>query len=181
MATKKTKAVGITAKKANAIIAENTKTAVAPANSGGKSGNPKSSPKSTKVYFKDCKTLEDVRSQFLDYALKTRNAESCKAFMEQYLEVAKKLQNKHYVYGSDKIWEKAPANSPELFAKMVFALKKLKGVNYQLDGRLLWASGNTKANKETLIKYGFGWRPQKTQWVWTDVETKNWRAAVIPA
>lgn len=164
-------------KKTNAttVVAENTKANEFLAK------KPAVATSKPKVYFKDFKTLEDVRKQFIAYVKKAKNAEKSKDFISQYKKAVESVGNKHLVYNSDKIWEKAPANDADSFARMIFFLKTLDGVKLDLEGRLLWASGNTKDNRETLKYFGFSYKPQKTQWVWNDVETKNWRASVIPA
>jgi hypothetical protein len=137
--------------------------------------------KAEKVYFKDIKTLADVRSQFLEYAQKSKNAQKNLKFMEQYVRTAAEYQDKQPVYNSDKIWKQAAVNAPGDFSRMIFQLLKLEGVSLRMEGRLLWASGNTKENKEILKHFGFQFKPKVAQWVWNDVETRQWRAAVIPA
>ena len=158
-----------------AVVAENTKAKEFLAK------KPAVAEKKPKNYFKGFNTLEDVRQQFIAYVKKAKNAEKSKDFMTQYKKAVESVGNKHLVYNSDKIWEKAPANDADSFARMIFFLKTLDGVKLDLEGRLLWASGNTKENRETLSYFGFSYRPNVQKWVWNDVETKKWRASVIPA
>lgn len=56
--------------------------------------------------------------------------------------------------------------APEAFRAAVMATLHMTGVDLELCGNWLWATGNTKAFKEQLKTAGYKWSANKSAWYW---------------
>lgn len=131
----------------------------------------KKSPAKVKTFFGGLETIDEIRIQFLE-SLEGISAEDAKVMFAEYLKVAKKYGDAHK-NAKGKIYKSKPRMSANDWAKMVLALTEIEGLslsfespNQDFKGRWLWASGETKKNREVLKSYGFSWCPQQgSLWV----------------
>jgi len=56
--------------------------------------------------------------------------------------------------------------APEAFRAAVMATLHMMGVEVELCGNWLWATGNTKAYKDQLKDAGYKWSANKSAWYW---------------
>lgn len=56
--------------------------------------------------------------------------------------------------------------APEKFRAAVMAVINLNGVEIELCGSWLWATGNTKPHKDIFKRAGYQWSQNKQSWFW---------------
>lgn len=119
-------------------------------------------------WFKDCKTLEELKAEYKKLVMKHHpdrggdtatmqeiNAEYDKAF-PMLKDVHKNAKGETY--------QKETNETPEEFRHMMEKLMRMEGVTIEIIGSFVWVSGNTKPHKEELKKLGFKWHSKKFCW-----------------
>lgn len=125
-------------------------------------------------YFKDVKTIEDLKKQYRKLA-------------KQYhpdlggTDAEMKIINKEY----EKLFEQVKsgatgkernANVNDGFREIIEAIINLEGLEIEICGTWLWVGGETYDHKETLKEKGFKFTKKKKKWYWTaDKLTKRKR------
>ena len=130
------------------------------------------------TYFKNCKTIEDVKRAYRDFAKKLHpdcggDAEEFKKMSAEYQTAFNRFKNIHEKHGNAKQQEthtKETTETPEQYADIINAIIHLDGIKIEIIGSWVWVSGNTFVHKETLKAAGFIW--SKTKKAWYNAGTK---------
>lgn len=123
------------------------------------------------AYFKDCRTIEEVKHLFKEYARQLHpdnggDPEEFKAMMGEYQKVFEILKNVH-MSADGETYEKESAETPEQFAAIIEAVIHLHGVVIEIIGSWVWVSGTTFPYREQLKEAGFVWSKSKKSWYHT--------------
>jgi hypothetical protein len=118
------------------------------------------------TFFKQCKTLEDVKNTYKDlYLAHGHNsavmAEIASEYQTAFVALADQFKNaKGVIYtAKDK-----KTGTPKEWADMVQALAKMDGLKIELCGTWLWVTGNTYAHKKGLHDLAFKYHKEKKAW-----------------
>ena len=119
-------------------------------------------------YFHNCHTAEDVKHQFRENAKKYHpdlggNPEDFKAMYIEFEKLWSRYKNIHR-NAEGKTYEKETTETPDEFADIINTLVRLNGVQVEICGSWIWASGNTMTHKDTLKQLGFKWAHKKKAW-----------------
>ena len=119
-------------------------------------------------YFHNCHTAEDVKHQFRENAKKYHpdlggNPEDFKAMYIEFEQLWEQYKNIHR-NAEGKTYEKETTETPDEFADIINTLVRLNGVQVEICGSWIWASGNTMTHKDTLKQLGFKWAHKKKAW-----------------
>lgn len=123
-------------------------------------------------FFNECKTIEDVKKAFRDFAKRYHpdcggNAETFKAMMQEYKIVFERLKNTHAAAdGTTYEKETTETETPEAFADIISKIIFMSGCKIEIIGNWIWISGNTAVYKETLKELRFYWSRSKKAWYW---------------
>ena len=125
-------------------------------------------------WFKDCKTLEDVKSEYKKLcrkyhpdmggsleAMQEINAEFERAFAA-YKDIHKAEDGTTY--------NKETTETPEQFKDIINTLVTCEGLTVSIIGCWLWAEGETYRYKEVLKKLGFRYANTKKAWYYHRAE-----------
>lgn len=125
-------------------------------------------------YFKDCKTIEDVKAVYKTLAKKYHpdiagaeftatmqeiNSEFEKAF-EKYKNIHENKDGEQYTA------EQNSTETPAEFMEIINKLINCDGVTINLIGRWIWLEGNTYSYKDIIKQLGFKWASNKKAWYW---------------
>lgn len=133
------------------------------------------------TYFKNCRTIEDVKETYRKLAKKLHpdcggDAEEFKKMMAEYTVIFKRLKN---VHRTEEKTEQAEQNrteyqeSPEDFADIINKVIFMDGVEIEIVGRWIWLSGNTYAYKDDIKAAGFFWSSKHKKWYWNGGTKKS--------
>lgn len=122
-------------------------------------------------YFKDCRTIEDVKRTFHEFAKKLHpdaggDAAAFREMMQEYKIIFDRLKNIHTNAAGEQ-YEKETRETPEQFADIIEQLIHYDGVKIEIIGAWIWVSGNTMLYKDQLKKIGFVWSKNKKAWYYT--------------
>ena len=125
-------------------------------------------------YFKDCKTLEDLKREYKRLALlfhpdicKDENAtETMKAINNSYDELFQILKNAYNNKTENK--NKQTYETPEHFRNIINILIKCDGLKIEIIGSWLWIGGDTYKHKDIIKSLGFAWSKSKKLWYLSD-------------
>ena len=118
-------------------------------------------------YFKECKSLEDVKKTFRALAKQHHpdlngNAEVFKAINNEYEEAFEYFKNEFNNRTENA--KKQNTETPEEFRDIINTLIKLDGLELEICGTWLWLCGNTYVHRETLKELKFKWSKSKKKW-----------------
>lgn len=119
-------------------------------------------------YFHNCHTAEDVKHQYRENAKKYHpdlggDPEDFKAMRLEYEQLWERYKNIHR-NAEGKTYEKETTETPDEFADIINVLIQLDGVEVEICGSWIWASGNTQPYKETLKGLKMKWAHKKKAW-----------------
>ena len=123
-----------------------------------------------KQYFIDCKTAEELKKAYRAWAKKLHpdlggNAEEFKVMQAEYERMWERLKNVHKTaVGKTYTAKTETKEAPQEFINIINVLIRLEGVNVEICGSWIWASGNTMTHKDTLKSLGFKWAHKKKAW-----------------
>ena len=123
-----------------------------------------------KQYFIDCKTAEELKKAYRAWAKKLHpdlggNAEEFKVMQAEYERMWERLKNVHKTAeGKTYTAKTETTEAPQEFINIINVLIRLEGVNVEICGSWIWASGNTMTHKDTLKSLGFKWAYKKRAW-----------------
>ena len=121
-------------------------------------------------YFHNCKTAEELKKAYRTWAKKLHpdlggNAEEFKVMQAEYERMWERLKNVHKTAEGKTYTAKTETTAaPQEFINIINVLIRLEGVNVEICGSWIWASGNTMTHKDTLKSLGFKWAYKKRAW-----------------
>lgn len=125
------------------------------------------------MYFKNCKTLDDLKAEYRRLAMEhhpdrggdTATMQRINSEYEKAFEILKAEQNRRaaedttgHVYAT----REEAADFIDIISKLI----KLDGITIELCGRWLWISGDTMKHKDALKAAGCRWASTKKMWSW---------------
>lgn len=130
-------------------------------------------------YFKDCKSIEEVKEIFKKLAKELHpdnggDAENFKQMMNEYTEAFNRLKNIHKNANSET-YEKATSETPEQFADVINSIIHLQDVTIEMIGSWVWVEGNTYPYREHLKELHFFYSKNKKAWYYTGEDEKSRR------
>ena len=119
-------------------------------------------------YFKDCKTLEELKKAYRKLAMKYHpdmggDPEVMKAINNEYDELFPRLKDQHNASADE--YHQTTETAAE-FVEIINQLIKLQGIEIELCGSWLWIGGETRQHKEALKAAGCKWCSKKGLWSW---------------
>ena len=125
-------------------------------------------------YFKDCKTIEDVKAVYKTLAKKYHpdiaGAEFTATMQEinsEFEKAFEKFKNIHEsAEGNTYTAEQNRTETPAEFMEIINSLINCDGINIELVGRWIWLEGNTYPYKDIIKQLGFKWASNKKAWYW---------------
>lgn len=127
-------------------------------------------------YFKNCKTIEDLKTLYKKLAMENHpdkggKTEIMQQINNQYDLMFDKLKN---IHNSDlKNENNQFTESSDEFREIISKITNLDGLVIEICGKWIWVSGNTRIHKDTLKNAGFLWASKKLMWYWRREEDKN--------
>lgn len=121
------------------------------------------------TYFKNVTTLEELKKQYRQLALKYHpdrpngNTETFKAIVSEYEQLFKLVKDTHKTKDG-KTYTKPVNEKPSDFIDLINKLINLYGIHIEVIGSFVWVSGETKPHKETLKALGFRYHTTKKVW-----------------
>ena len=119
-------------------------------------------------FFTDCKTAEELKKAYRAWAKKLHpdlggNAEEFKVMQAEYEKLWERLKivNQN---AQGETYTKETTETPQEFINIINTLVRLNGVQVELCGSWIWASGNTQPYKDTLKSLKFRWAHKKRAW-----------------
>lgn len=131
------------------------------------------------TYFKNCRTIEDVKKAYRELAKKLHpdcggDAEAFKVMMNEYKIAFEKYKNIHTNFEGET-YEKETTETPEQFADIINKVIHFEGVTVEIIGSWVWLSGATMLYKDEIKAAGFWWSKSKKAWYWNGETTKTKR------
>lgn len=121
-----------------------------------------------KNYFPGVQTLEELKREYKRLAKLLHpdcggtDAEMA-ALNNQYDELSARLPKTN---AAGETYQPQTREAPEAFRAAVMAALNLDGVELELCGCWLWATGDTRPHKDTLKAAGYRWSANKAAWYW---------------
>lgn len=131
------------------------------------------------TYFKNCKTIEDVKEVYRKLAKKLHpdcggNAEEFKKMSAEYTTAYNRFKNIHRDQKNDQE-EKTEYReyTAEEFADIINKVIHLDGVEIDIVGTWVWLSGNTYPHRETIKAAGFFFSSKHKKWYYNGNTKKS--------
>lgn len=129
-------------------------------------------------YFADCKTVEAVKRRYKDLAKQLHpdcggDAEEFKAMSAEF-EIAFKLYKDIHETEAETETEtetETEDETAESWKETIDGLMHMDGLNLEIVGHWIWATGNTYQWREDLKNKGFRWSKSKKAWYHTGEST----------
>lgn len=123
-------------------------------------------------FFANCRTVEDVKKAYRDYALKfhpdihgDKYLEQMKRLNVEYEKAFKLFENQHSTTENANATENAhTTENPNIYKDIIDRLICLDGVEIEICGSWIWLHGNTYPHRETLKSLGFRYSSAKKSW-----------------
>lgn len=130
----------------------------------------------TMKYFTNCKTIEEVKKEFRNLAIKLHpdNGGSEEAFKEMMSDYSKAFEAcKHTHTAKDgTTYHKTSTETPEEFAEVINKVVTMPGVKIEIVGSWIWLSGNTYNYKDEIKSIGFMWSSKHKMWFYNGEDKK---------
>lgn len=131
-------------------------------------------------YFKDCTTIQEVKSTYRTLALKNHpdrggNVEVMAEINRQYKEALEWVARHQATASSSSstAGQDGKRTADDLdggYMAVINALIGIKGIEIELCGTWLWISGETKKNRLAIKNAGCHWAKKKLMWYWRPEE-----------
>ncbi len=127
-------------------------------------------------YFKDCKTIEEVKNLYKKLAKehhpdKGGSLENMQALNTEYSYVCLLIARDG---GLNEQETETTILNAEAYKKAVDAIITCEGLIIELIGTWIWVSGETKIHKEALKAGGFSWNRTKEKWFFRTGQFKSY-------
>ena len=122
------------------------------------------------MYFKDCKTLQDLKTEYKRLVLQNHpdvggDTETMKQINNSYEVCFHLLKDTHFDKdGNIYTAKEATQEVPEEFINLMDILIRMENIKIEIIGRFVWISGISKPYKDTLKGLGFLWHSGKLMW-----------------
>lgn len=127
------------------------------------------------IYFKDCKTIEEVKATYKKLA--KQNHPDCGGDTEtmQKINTEYAYACAHILKGEDLTAEEIneQINLSEEYRKVIEQIINLAGVLIEVVGNWIWVTGNTFPVKKQLKEAGLFFAPKKVAWYYRAEEYKT--------
>lgn len=122
-------------------------------------------------YFKNCKTLEEVKKTYKEWAKKLHpdcggDPEEFKAMLAEYEIAFERCKNCHQKEDGS-YYQKETKETSRAYADIIDAIIRFEGVGIEIIGTWIWVSGRTMPYKDDLKALGFWWSKAKKAWYYT--------------
>ena len=120
-------------------------------------------------YLNHCKNLQQLKAEYKRLAklhhsdLEGGDVAVMAAINNEYDILSQRLPA---VSAEGKEYNPATREAPEEFRAAVMAEMYLTGVELELCGAWLWATGDTRPHKDALKAAGYKWSSNKAAWYW---------------
>lgn len=120
-----------------------------------------------RTYFSDCKTSQEVKSEYRRLAMKYHpdrggDAKIMTAINRAYKQALERVATDSQKRSGNGTFE----NLDDGYMAIINTIIAMDGVELELCGLWLWLSGNTRPHKEEIKKLGFKWASKKKKWYW---------------
>lgn len=121
-------------------------------------------------YFKEAKSLDDLKQIYKRLAKQFHPdlggcTETMKAINEQYEKLSTKLWKPRE---SEGVGIDEMLAGEKAIRDKIMAVIHLAGIELEICGSWIWATGETRQHKETLRREGFFWASNKKAWYWRE-------------
>ena len=118
-------------------------------------------------YFDHLKTLAEIKAEYKRLAKRHHpdvggDTATMQEINGQYEEAVKRIART----GEGRDREQAAKEVPQEFAAIISKVIALDGLDLDLVGAWLWATGETYKHREALKAAGFKWASKKVAWYW---------------
>jgi curved DNA-binding protein CbpA len=122
----------------------------------------------TYKFLGHCQTLEQLKQEYRALALKVHpdcggNESDMIALNNEYDELSQRLPKTN---AQGETYQPKERECPEQFRSAVMVAMHMNGVQLELCGCWLWATGNTREHKDELKAAGYKWSANKAAWYW---------------
>ncbi len=134
-------------------------------------------------WFKDCKTIEDVKRVYKTLAVKyhpdfnhdTDTTDTMQEINNEYETAFNIFKSIHAAQNGDTDANKATetTETPDMFKDIINSLIHCDGVQIDIVGSWVWLTGNTFVHKDVIKPLGFKWASKKKAWYWHSDEYKS--------
>lgn len=133
-------------------------------------------------WFKDCKTIEDVKRVYKTLAVKyhpdfnhdTDTTDIMQEINNEYERAFNLFKNIHTAQSAAAESDTAETTeTPEMFKDIINGLIHCDGVQIDIVGSWVWLTGNTFIHKDVIKSFGFKWANKKKAWYWHSDEYKS--------
>ena len=119
-------------------------------------------------YFTNCRTIEEVKAAFRDYAKKLHpdcggSSEEFRHMMDDYQIVFNRYKDIHKA-ADGTTYEKQTDETAKEFASVINAVIHMDGVIIEIIGSWVWLEGNTFPYREQIKEAGFWFSKSKKAW-----------------
>ena len=129
------------------------------------------------MYFDKCRTIEEIKTEYRKLAKRLHpdcggNQSDFVAMQAEFDVAFSRVKNTHT--GKDGgTYEKPTCETPEQFRAAVEAVLNLDGVELEMVGGWIWASGNTYQYKELFKAAGYLWSSKHKKWFYNGEPKKS--------
>lgn len=134
-------------------------------------------------WFKDCKTIEDVKRVYKTLAVKyhpdfnrdTDTTDTMQEINNEYETAFNIFKDIHAAQNGDTDAYEATetTETPDMFKDIINSLIHCDGVQIDIVGSWVWLTGNTFIHKDVIKSLGFKWASKKKAWYWHTDECKS--------
>lgn len=130
------------------------------------------------MYFNSCHTAEELKKEYFKLALQHHpdrggDVRVMQAVNVEYETAWARLKDTHQNAAGKQYTntgDKATAEMPEEYQRIIDALIRLRGIRIEICGSWIWVSGDTRPHKDQFKALGMYWAPKKEMWYWRPPE-----------
>ena len=128
-------------------------------------------------WFKDCKTIDEVKKTYRKLAMQFHpdiikgDGKEMKEINLEY-EIVFKVIEKGFTQAQKETYNKQGHNVNDGYREMINKILHIPNIDIEICGSWVWVSGSTKPVKDQLKAAGYYWAAKKLQWYWRPQEYK---------